>query len=615
MLNIALVNMPFFSAYSGSIALAQLRTTVLECCASDVTVDVCYLNHGFAQHIGLELYERIAEEQIFLYTGLGDWLFRHIAFPWAEDNQQTYFKRFFADRSPETAKFRNEILEKRRRLSNLLDELIDTYHLDRARIVGMTSMFTQNVPSLALAQRLKERRGDKVITVMGGANCEAPMGCVLAEFAPQVDYVFSGPSLRSFHEFVSYQAKGDLEACERIPGVFTRRNVAEKRDGKSTIGLDVDINKPIHLDYTHFRASLRALLPEAYEGHTLPFETSRGCWWGERSHCTFCGLNGQTIAYRAMAPERALKQIQDVLESYPDCKRLACVDNIMPKNYVAEVFAVLKTPPDVSIFYEVKPDLSSAEIGVLARAGVRVVQPGIEALATSTLKLMRKGATAPGNVRFLRDCKIHSIHAVWNLLIGFPGEQADVYKSYLRVLPHLVHLVPPSGVFPVRFDRYSPYFNEAVRYQLDLKPLDCYGLIYPFERERLADLAYFFKDESFADYAVAAAEWRGPLAEMVDKWISLWARGKVPPELRFTEDDGGTIFDSRSGTGVHYDVGPRARRILELCDRPQKLWHLKSPDSGLDDFDEERDLGHLYERNLLFKESETVVSMVCQRVV
>ena len=25
---------------------------------------------------------------------------------------------------------------------------------------------------------------------------------------------------------------------------------------------------------------------------TLLFETSRGCWWGAKSHCTFCGLNG-----------------------------------------------------------------------------------------------------------------------------------------------------------------------------------------------------------------------------------------------------------------------------------------------------------------------------------
>ena len=28
-------------------------------------------------------------------------------------------------------------------------------------------------------------------------------------------------------------------------------------------------------------------------------ETSRGCWWGERSHCTFCGLNGMGMTYRS----------------------------------------------------------------------------------------------------------------------------------------------------------------------------------------------------------------------------------------------------------------------------------------------------------------------------
>jgi magnesium-protoporphyrin IX monomethyl ester (oxidative) cyclase len=31
-------------------------------------------------------------------------------------------------------------------------------------------------------------------------------------------------------------------------------------------------------------------------------ESARGCWWGARSHCTFCGLNGATVAFRARAP-------------------------------------------------------------------------------------------------------------------------------------------------------------------------------------------------------------------------------------------------------------------------------------------------------------------------
>ncbi len=42
----------------------------------------------------------------------------------------------------------------------------------------------------------------------------------------------------------------------------------------------------------------------------LPFESSRGCWWGEKQHCTFCGLNGGTMKHRAKSPERVLAEAQ-----------------------------------------------------------------------------------------------------------------------------------------------------------------------------------------------------------------------------------------------------------------------------------------------------------------
>ncbi len=41
----------------------------------------------------------------------------------------------------------------------------------------------------------------------------------------------------------------------------------------------------------------------------VPYETSRGCWWGQKKHCTFCGLNPLGMNYRAKSPERAVEII------------------------------------------------------------------------------------------------------------------------------------------------------------------------------------------------------------------------------------------------------------------------------------------------------------------
>lgn len=61
-------------------------------------------------------------------------------------------------------------------------------------------------------------------------------------------------------------------------------------------------------EYEHFLAALSAA------GWTDPvaltFETSRGCWWGQKHHCRFCGVNGRTLRFRAKSPQRAINEIR-----------------------------------------------------------------------------------------------------------------------------------------------------------------------------------------------------------------------------------------------------------------------------------------------------------------
>jgi len=80
-----------------------------------------------------------------------------------------------------------------------------------------------------------------------------------------------------------------------------------------------------------------------------------------------------------------------------------------PRQYLKEVFAHLRPPPGVSIFYEVKADIKDWEMEILARAGVTQIQPGIEALSTSTLKLMGKGTTSFQNVALSEE-----LPALWH---------------------------------------------------------------------------------------------------------------------------------------------------------------------------------------------------------
>jgi len=613
MYKIALINMPFANLSMPSIALTQLKAVVENQFKGKVSVDVHYLNHDFANYLGLRFYGLMLSSEESQNAGLGDWFFRQTAFPNLPDNAEAYLSRYFPFRTDEMTRLKSGILEKRRGLDQFFERMISKYALDQPDVVGFTSMFMQNVASFSLAKKIKERN-PKVTTLMGGANCESPMGQVIVKHVEQIDYVFSGPGLKSFPDFVEHCLAREKWKCGSIKGVFTKKNCTFATE-REAIGEELSIDVQIDLDYQPFMRVFEKNFPRSEIKPILLFETSRGCWWGERAHCTFCGLNGTSMAYRSMRPDLALKQFDSLFNFAPRVSRLEAVDNILPKNYISEVFPFVKTPESVSMFYEVKADLSESDIKVLAKARVKSIQPGIESLNTSTLKLMKKGTSAFRNLSLLKFCSTYDIKPAWNLLIGFPGEGEDVYKKYLDDLPLLTHLTPPSGVYPVRFDRYSPYFMKSTEYGLDLHPLDYYPMIYPFPEEALDDLAYYFSDMNIgADYVQTMSRWIGKIKEKVDRWLGLWKNDKLLPQLFLRESENGNeslVHDSRSGQVVEHAIGEVSLRILKsIAGKPKELVDLAKEFHAVAGFDAGREVAFLRERGLVFEENGRFLSLV-----
>ena len=611
MISVALVNMPFARLDLPSLALTQLRAVLEREFPGELRAEIFYLNHDFAALFGYDTHEEIAYFNNS-NRGFGDWLFRQAAFPHLADNSVEYFKRYFPRKTEEGERLQAFAAQARPRIDALIERLIDVYRLDRFDIVGFTSMFSQTVPSIALARRIKARN-PQVVVVMGGANCEAPMGMELAKHVDCIDYVCSGPSLKSFTRFVRLYADGELDRVGEIAGIFTAEN-ASSVCGKQVIGEDLDIDDVLELDYQPYVDLIHERWPDRNVQIKLLFETSRGCWWGERAHCTFCGLNGMTMAYRAMQPDSALR-IMSSLFRYPNVTQLMSVDNIMPKSYLKDVFPFLKTPDTISIFYEVKADLSDDDLRVLAQARVTALQPGIEALATSTLKLMRKGTTSFSNLSFLINCLVHGVNPIWNLLIGFPGETGDVFEKYLLDIPILVHLPPPVGAYPLRFDRYSPYFKDAAQYGLVLEPMPFYELIYPFAKKDLENLAYYFRDRNYsADYLRTLVRYIVPLQQAVGRWRELWATGS-PPELNVRRNhDKAVIDDSRWGAAQTFEITPTAARILRVLARQMGMSELAAELPELDRGEIGAGLEELKTRRLLFVERDRFMSIVVNRV-
>ena len=78
----------------------------------------------------------------------------------------------------------------------------------------------------------------------------------------------------------------------------------------------------------------------------IPFESARGCWWGQKHHCVFCGLNGSTMRFRAKSPDRVFAELVHQARRYRSF-RFEAVDNILDMGYLTTLLprAGRRRPP------------------------------------------------------------------------------------------------------------------------------------------------------------------------------------------------------------------------------------------------------------------------------
>jgi ribosomal peptide maturation radical SAM protein 1 len=360
------------------------------------------------------------------------------------------------------------------------------------RLVGFTSVFQQHTASLALAKRIKQARPE-ISIVFGGANCEGPMGAETVRQFPFVDAAVSGEGDVVFPELVRRVLES--RPLSGVPGVHIRESVdaALARGALTGAPMVRNLDELPYPDYSDYFQQFAASRYGREWQPSVLLETSRGCWWGERMHCTFCGLNGQTMTYRSKSARRALDELVHLSERHPECD-VQVTDNILDLGYFKDFLPELaRRRLGVSLYYETKANLRKEQVRMLRDAGIGILQPGIESLSDAVLKRMRKGVTGLQNIQLLKWCKELGIEPYWNLLWGFPDEPPEEYRRMARLVPLLTHLPPPLAFGGIRLDRFSPNFFDAERLGFtDVAPLPPYRHIYPLPEEARRNLAYFF---------------------------------------------------------------------------------------------------------------------------
>ncbi len=425
-----------------------------------------------------------------------------------------------------------------------LDYCLDSIDWSRYGLVGFNTMFAgMTVPSMALAARIKQRLPHLPI-VLGGWNTGGPMGEVLAEKFPQVDFVLRGEAETAIVPLAQATLSG--EAVGPLPGLVRRARGGAIEATQQALVTDLDA-LPIPDFDDYFRTVLTAHgTPRKW---SLPFESSRGCWWGQTSHCKFCGLNGLSMPFRSKSPARFLSEIDHLVERYRPSLMFAS-DTILDADYYDAVLPALRARhPDVRFAYEIKAPVRRDQMQSLSAARVDQVTVGIESLSTRVLRLMGKGSTLLHNVHCLRLAAETGLQVGWQYLVGFPYEQPEDYETVIAQMPLLHHLEPPSQACMVTVARFSPYFERAADHGVGrLRPLDEYFASYRWPEADVMRVAYHFDYEHQDGREPGATDWMlAVMSVAIDDWKSTHAGSRLDV---FESDSMLAIVDTRASEPV-----------------------------------------------------------------
>ncbi len=570
-MDVTLVSMPFAELQRPSIALGLLRAALH---GSDISSEVVYANFPFAESIGLAAYQ--AMQSTPTDHLLGEWCFSESLLSARGEDDEEYLNLFLEVRSagfPTDMGQRKQMMRRMRaRTLAFVDETARRIVDRGTRIVGCSSVFQQHCASLALLKRIRQL-SPEIVTMMGGANCEGEMGAETLRAFPWVDCVVSGEADGFFRDLCRLLLKQGRrpDPAELPHGVMMHAGLQGSQGNGSRMPRNVVRNldslpTPCYDDY--FKA-LAASKVKSYIRPGLPAESSRGCWWGERSHCTFCGLNGDGMAYRSKTPERVLAELEELSDRY-QLRDIQFVDNILDMSYIKTLLPKLaEARPKYTLFYETKANLKRGQVRQLAEAGVNWIQPGIESLDDKVLKLLSKGNSAAMNLQLLKWSREYGVHPSWNMLADIPGEEDVWYAEMAEWLPAVFHLTPPTGVIRVRYDRFSPYHMRPQDFGLQLTPSRAYRYIYPLSHESLMRLAYYFEDAAQTKHVHRYVQIRPGVQRLqrtIEKWKELWKSSR--PVLAVGHQATGlNVTDTRPWKAAgRYSLGEPEAAVYRFCD-------------------------------------------------
>jgi ribosomal peptide maturation radical SAM protein 1 len=439
---VALISTPWALFDRPSIQLGSLKA-YLKSLFPDLHVEAHHFFLKLADTIGYQLYQEISKR-----TWLAESIYAALLHPEAFQRSERLFLREAGRK-----KILTEVDFKglTTRVKKATDTFIHNHNWNEYMLVGFSVSLCQLTSALYFIKHIKARWIHATMAV-GGAAVSGGTAAGLLEICPELDIVVTGEGELPLQHLIAHLKDScNLGALPPLPGI-SRQSHSDQTDSRPAFSQMNTLERLPVPDYDDYFKLMATLHPRHVFFPILPVESSRGCWWqrktgaGHTSGCAFCNLNLQWDGYRAKTPSQVVAEI-DSLTSKHKLLSVSFVDNVLPKKTTHAIFKKLAgCNKDLHLFCEIRATTAWRELKTMRAAGMQEVQIGIEALSSRLLGKLHKGTSVLQNLEIMRNCEALGLVNRSNLIIHFPGSDAQDVAETLRTIEFALPFRPLQAV-------------------------------------------------------------------------------------------------------------------------------------------------------------------------
>jgi len=462
---VLLISMPWGPIMEPSLGLSILKSVLIK---NGIKCKVIEAPMRLLKWLKYPTYHEYAR-----FWALNDFLFTHAFEPILSSEQIKLVQRicqddlslsvnYFKKMNPADKATDKIVCLRQEIIPRFLDELMDEIDFGQYSMVGFTCQFDQTWASLALAKRIKQKY-PKLPLIFGGYAVADPVGIALQKIFPEIDVIAYGDGEPIIIPLV--EAICGYRSFEDVPSISFRdsKEVIRKNASYGYYDLGKSL-APNFDDWFYQREEMKKKYQIEIPCNGLPVESSRGCWWGQKKHCVFCGIDEEALKYRRKPGKLVVSQLDTLNEKYKTTT-FRFNDYIMPNQSFNDFWPLMaKRGAPYDLHYEIKSNLKIDQIKMMAKGGIYLVQPGIESFSTPVLKRMNKGVTAIQNIFLIHSLMRNGIGVFYNIIFGFPGDTVEDYQKMLQIMPCLYHLFSPGTVLWPMVVRYSPLAESPEKF-------------------------------------------------------------------------------------------------------------------------------------------------------